>query len=374
MHANFDTKSLTRMQHVAVEAAVSNRHPFGDQPSRTNDQANHFILLIQGAPRTGKSTVSLCIAYHCYHFSENLLISSGVNKALDHLAEMVLTVLPKSTQTWTVPGSIVGVYRLELGYDESWGQITRNAHAYGHEFIGDYEQHGTSFNIWAEFSTQISDSQFAHVEEYVKRRIATGRPLSLGDHILVRLRKAKGQRTQAQWTHDLYPPQISLEEYNLLWTFLSCRVLAARHDAFFLDILGEVAPQRKVRYGDLTDKQKAIANETAKAWRNLQSFYVKHARIIFCAAQTAGCRVMKSFRAHRVLIEEAAQLDEPSCLNTFVRSYKTLRKVIWSGDALRLSPTILSERLNEAAAYRRTSQMKRLMDTGVDFITLEVQF
>lgn len=83
---------------------------------------------------------------------------------------------------------------------------------------------------------------------------------------------------------------------------------------------------------------------------------------------------MKSFRAQPVIIEEAGQLDEPNSLNAFVRSYTSLRKVIWSGDPDQLPPTLLSYGLNEAALYRNTSQMERLTKTGVEVIPLDIQF
>lgn len=323
MHSSFQNK-LTNQQKRALQAAVTNNEA-------KRQKANHYAVLLKGPPGTGKSTVSQCIAYHCYMFGEALLVACGTNRALDSVANKILEILPKSGSQWTVPNSVKNVYRLETDFDESYEQVSRNGQAYSHTFSGDYEPRSYQIDLSQYRDAPIDDNNFRYLEEYVKRRATTNRPLSLGDHILQRLRKARAQRLRAQWTFDEYPPEESKREYDLLNDFIGLRHAAARQNVFYVEIIGETAPQRRARFEELDDTQKFITKETAKAWRNLQTFYIKHARIILITAQTAGRRIMKGFRASRVIIEEAGQLDEPNSLNAFVRSYSTLRKVIWSG-------------------------------------------
>lgn len=374
IHPMFKNKPLTQRQRQALDAALTNTHPVTSQTNRRGDRANHFALLIQGPPGTGKSTVSKCIAYHCYGRGERLLITCGTNQALNHLAGQVLELVPTSSQQWTVKGSAIGVYCMDTEFDEDFHQIERNAQAYQHEFKGDYEAHNVSWDIGPEIGVHIDDATFSQVEQYVKRRIHTNRPLSLGDHILVRLKKARNERFKQNWTQDLYQQQESQVKYGLLWKFIGLRNLAKKHDISFVDILGESQPQRQIRLEELTQIQRDITRETTKAWRNLQAFYIKHAKIVFVTAQTAGRRILKSFRAQRVIIEEAGQLDEANSVNAFIRSFSTLRKVIWTGDPAQLPPSVLGYNRNEAAKYRATSQMERLIQTGLDFIQLDVQF
>lgn len=315
---------LTAKQKEALEAAISNN-------TVNSNQLNHYVVFVKGPPATGKSTVSQCIACHCYNFGEKLLIACGTNRALTHLANKILEVLPKSNKSWLVENSVPGVYRLETDFDESFQQIDRNAHAYQHECQGENEPRVHNPEVRNLRGTAISEAEFQYVEQYVKRRVLTGRPLSLGDHILERLRKARAQPAQSVWTFEDYSEEESKKEFDLLWDFIALRQAAARHQVFFVELVGESEPQRQARFEDLDNVQKNIVNETGKAWRNLQSFYIKNAKVVLVTAQTAGRRILKSYRADRVIIEEAGQLDEPNSLNAFVRSYSTLKKVIWTG-------------------------------------------
>ena len=377
LHPSFNDKQLTAKQREALQAAVTNTHPSDAKSNRKADKGNHFFLLVRGPPGTGKSTVSQCIAYHCYSVGETLLITCGANRPLDHLVDKVLGVLPRLSKQWTVPNSVLGVFRLVVDYEESHNQIDRNSQAYQHTFRGEYESTERTRTLQEAIGVAMTDQEFHNVEEYVKRRITTGRPVSLGDHILARLKKARAQRQKDQWVHDLpelYGREESEVEYQLLWDFLGWRNLAVKHNVYYVEIIGETTPQRRARFEELNEVQKAIVRETSKVWRNLQSFYLKHAKIVFCTAQTAGRRILKLFRAQRVIVEEAGQLDEPNTLNSFVRSYSTLRKVILSGDEFQLPPTVISHNLNEAALYRKVSLLERLVNSGVEVIELNVQF
>lgn len=221
-----------------------------------------------------------CIAYYCYTVNEKLLIACGTNRALSNLATKVLDLLPKPEKKWNVPDSAKGVYRLETELDESFDQIDRNAKAYQHTFPGDYEAQSQASMFENLQDQPISDTDFRYVEEYVKRRIHTGRPLSLGDHIIERLRKARAEYSKPMWTHDEYTLEESRREYELLWQFLALRQAAVRHRVFYVELIGETTPQRQARAEELDNTQKAIVRDTSKAWRNLQSFYIKHARMV----------------------------------------------------------------------------------------------
>jgi hypothetical protein len=111
-----------------------------------------------------------------------------------------------------------------------------------------------------------------------------------------------------------------------------------------------------------------------KLWGKLQEFYLKQARVVFCTADTAGRHILRGFRPHVVLIEEASQIAETLCLVPIMSNYSSLYRVILSGDTAQLPPTVLSRNKNECFQAEQLSLFERLILSGHPDTRLQVQY
>lgn len=214
----------------------------------------------------------------------------------------------------------------------------------------------------------VSDEEYRTIEKWVGFRTTSGLRLSLGDQIRTRLLKAR--REGSSWVHDWAH---SDDEYILLWYFLTQRIQLSRLGRAYVDIVGTTDATR-MEIDDAMDQQaRSLENASLAAWRSLQHFYLRHARIVLVTASTAGRKVLRGFQAQRVIIDEAAQLTEADSVNAIVRNYRNLWKVILIGDRKQLPPTVPSMKANEFCEEQKRSLMGRMEDTGVPVVLLNVQ-
>jgi hypothetical protein len=64
--------------------------------------------------------------------------------------------------------------------------------------------------------------------------------------------------------------------------------------------------------------------------------------VVLCTASAAGRKSLRTFQPEIVLVEEASQITEQTCLISIMRNYSNFIKVILSGDKRQLPPTVLS--------------------------------
>lgn len=93
-----------------------------------------------------------------------------------------------------------------------------------------------------------------------------------------------------------------------------------------------------------------MQNSVAETWERLQEFYSSKATVVFSTASTCARKSLKSFALSYVLMEEASQMSESTCIIPIMSSYRSVDRIIMSGDtnpspSLPWSCYLLSERI-----------------------------
>ena len=118
--------------------------------------------------------------------------------------------------------------------------------------------------------------------------------------------------------------------------------------------------QEKVK--ELYEKAKTEENKAIEK-------IIKRAQVVCTTNSTAGSEILESYEFDRVIIDEATQAVEPSCLIPLVKG----KKLVMAGDHKQLPPTVLSQEAQEKLSY---TLFERLIDLYGENIyeTLRIQY
>ncbi|KAI9038592.1 uncharacterized protein KD926_010637 [Aspergillus affinis] len=285
---------------------------------------NNYVSLVTGPPGTGKTMVSVQIALYHRKRDNRILIVCGSNHGLDVITRRLLEELGK------VKLSSDGA----AGIDRAYYNILRSS-----------------------------------IEA------ASGFDVSLGRHILRGLDLAIGLKSQ--WPQTTVDQRI---EMFLLWQLITYQHCLAKRGVLFSESTDIPSLNLQVRrpglllQEDPEDVMKRLNSEYNRAWFDLQEFYVKNSRIILCTSSTAGRKALRGFAPEIILLEEATQITESVAVNSFIRYYRSAKKVILSGDVAQLPPTVTSFGKNEAYEAERLSLFERFLKTGVRHVRLRTQY
>lgn len=164
-------------------------------------------------------------------------------------------------------------------------------------------------------------------------------------------------------------------EFQLIWTFLNIqRELEGENRLFAepLDLLEGVSSPELPQEQQETEHE-SLAKSLKRAWIELQSFYISQARIIFCTASSAGRKSLWNYKPVCIVMEEASQMTETTCLNAMAKYYPSTQKIILSGDPNQLPPTVTSLARNECYESEKLSLLERLWRSGLRATQLQVQ-
>ncbi|KAE8138859.1 P-loop containing nucleoside triphosphate hydrolase protein [Aspergillus pseudotamarii] len=328
-------------QYQAVESALSVGETFRE-----------LVTLVTGPPGTGKTSVSARIALYHYETKKPLLIVCGSNQGLDVISKRILKSLGLSNEL----SGPVGIFRLDTEYQEE----AESQFAPGIQAGSDTEFVSKIRSDLGQLG--ISDEEFNLLRSSVESSTSKENKLSLGHHIIQRLDYAKWLGSRWLESED--------EEVILLWTFLTYQEALARRGFLFLEDVSEGAADYRravVNAADTLvgeDSAEMLANLITRrkaAWRELQRFYLKRARIVLCTASTAGRK-------------EASQLTEATAVNGIARYLGSVKKIVLSGDIRQLGPTVTSIYANEFYDFEKLSLFERLLSQDVPDVKLLRQY
>jgi hypothetical protein len=334
------------------------------------------VTIIQGPPGTGKTVISAGVINVCLRTGIPVLAIAGSNYALRNLADRVQKIVIAGT------GNMSGIYQLKTEYLESFSQqLVRDD-------IPDENEDPAAPQLLPPLASfrqdvaELLEAQDVDAESYqkvlrwVRRQLDTYEELSLGRRILVRIDlaiRAGGVSTNSTQEE---------EEFQLLWKFVKYHRMMEKYGIAFIESAGDdsaltakAAEEEEDESEELKDDLvEMIRSSFNSTWRQVQKFYLYHARAILCTASTAGRPALRAYPAQFIIVEEAAQVGESDTLNGIIRFYPTLRKLIFCGDHKQLPCTVISQGTNEYALQESMSLMERLIRTTFPYFFLNMQY
>ncbi|GAB6065216.1 IGHMBP2 family helicase [Aquifex pyrophilus] len=105
----------------------------------------------------------------------------------------------------------------------------------------------------------------------------------------------------------------------------------------------------------LQEKVKELYEKAKKEEEKAVNKILKRSEVVCTTNSTAGSEILEGYTFDVVVIDEATQATEPSCLIPLVKG----KKLIMAGDHKQLPPTVLSEEAKEGLSY---TLFERLID------------
>lgn len=323
-----------------------------------------FLSLVTGPPGTGKTTVAVAIALCYLAQNKKVLIVTASNRALDVIrVRLVRGMRQKNVSHHTL-------YRLETEYMETSEQqqapsVPSSLDETNEEFQA---------NLRHLRNAGMETSEFELLRSGIMNRLGQENEWSLGRHILGRLEELHRLKSG-------FPSQTARgrEELELLLTYMTYRHLLVRAHQYFADNV-ELPESMEVTLdpaysssAQLSDHRKLV-RDCNRAWVELQVFYLREAGVVMCTASTAGRPGLRRFRPDILIIDEASQISEATCLNPMIRFYSSLKKIVLCGDTAQLPPTVTGLARNEFLESEKLSLFERLIKTGVPDTMLKTQY
>ena len=290
------------------------------------------VSIIEGPPGTGKTKVISMTAINCLVDNSKFLVVAETRHAVHVAADSIFAAM----ETAGLQGRRV-FFIEHIGVEGVDYEIEE---AYTGE--GELADSGGLQPTAEEPQVQMSDIARARIRQELNRRVGT-RTISLTTYI-------EGRLSQFKET----PEGIPHEERDLL-----------RNVQFLQNILVDVTAEAELLV--------AAHAHHAKAFSNLQEFYIQHhAEGIIVTATTAMARLLRKFRPAILLMDETSQLTEAAAVAVIARFFDRLDKVNLLGDTKQTGPFD-----NSKAEFDLTTKqdlMTRLMATGVPKTTLLIQY
>lgn len=351
MNLTLTRKKTETFAHDFLKSLAESRN---EQQKRAIGMALSFaaetiLTLVEGPPGTGKTAVSSSIIKYCYENHLPVLVTCGTDRGLEIILQRFSAQYKPVTSN---SENLDGVYR--LGKD-----LLESAEIPEEKALSEDEKERRLKEQFPILPPEkaISEALITELEGSIK---ALGEDLeyhSLSRYIVLNVRKLHhmpAEDTEAQ----LFLELIRWQHYLVANT---CRVEP---------ILVDGDPPNDIRFSHL---HRELHKQFIKAWENLQDSYLSRARVVFCTAGTASRKVLRRFHPAYVLVEEASEIPESTCLVPLMSSYQNLRKVILTGD-LNLFPRPKSRSHNECFWSERLSLFGRMILSGHPSIKLSTQY
>ena len=263
------------------------------------------VFIIHGPPGTGKTTTLVELIKRCVERGEKVLATADSNVAVDNLVERLVNEGLHVIRVGNPVRVLKTIQKHTLDYLISLEPEFDKAKRYYEEIDNLKKEQERYIKPIPRYRRGLSD------EEIIKRA-STGTP--------VRGLNPKVLRSMARW----------------------------------------LKIQEKIK--ELYEKAK---EEEGKAVEKI----IKRAQVICTTNSTAGSEILEGYEFDRVIIDEATQSVEPSCLIPLVKG----KKLVMAGDHKQLPPTVLSQEAQRALSY---TLFERLIDLYGEKIyeTLRIQY
>ena len=263
------------------------------------------VFLIHGPPGTGKTTTLVELIKRCVEKGEKILATADSNVAVDNLVERLADKGVHVIRVGNPVRVLKNIQKHTLDYLISLEPEFHKAQKYYEEIDKLKKEQERYIKPIPRYRRGLSD-------EEILKRASTGTP--------VRGLSPKILRSMARWLQF----------------------------------------QEKIK--KLYEKAKEEENKAVEK-------IINRAQVVCTTNSTAGSEILEGFSFDRIIIDEATQAVEPSCLIPLVKG----RKLVMAGDHKQLLPTVLSQEAQEELSY---TLFERLIDLYGDSIyeTLRIQY
>jgi superfamily I DNA and/or RNA helicase len=335
-------QSRTEPASVIVEEEILNSRLNAKQALalKTSLLDKGGMTLVSGPPGTGKTKVITSVILCTARMGLKVLVCAGSNTAIDIIANRVHTAFSAAGL------SDSEVYRVKGKVSELFpGERPDNQEKSGTTAVAPISE--------ADDVSRINTALYRDLKATLKRIEMENTPtFSLSKRILTTLAAYDGGQLDN-------PTSKYHERERTLISELSNAI----HAPPTLSYPGQEEEMRR--------KKNRIQDD---AWAAVQAFYIEHANVVFSTCANTSSPILRSFRPHICIIDEAGQISEPECLLPLVTFLGTIKGATMVGDVKQLLPTAMSLGRNEFSSQFQMSLFERLIRGGMQSTELNVQY
>ncbi|KAL9120339.1 MAG: hypothetical protein Q9187_003103 [Circinaria calcarea] len=334
------------------------------------DNPRAKMTICRGPPGTGKTLIAIQIIIFCLTRKYPVELVATNNAGVDIVCNGVMEELTRRQ----MPNH--DIFRVRAGDLESIAGY--------HLADEDVDQADDDGDVLDNFDVapvqdlyDISDQMISNFENYLKETLKfESDPLSFSAHMIDRLEALRSGRQ--------VDPPLSGSEKALMASLIDAQLSITRleediSNTYPEDLRQMIRQLMEVGVGEsaqdaLMRYQYKLKRQFDKALLHLQRFYAQNSRVIFVTGATSAARFLRQCWRHTLIVDEAAQIKEYELVACVARLLPRLKKVILLGDPRQLPPLVIDEEHNEFSKTVGMSGMTRLMDTGIEYVALRVQY
>ena len=376
-----ENRSLWRVSRGSIPSPLAPEQlaAIGFNPQQRNafeialaigDSPRAKLTMCRGPPGTGKTFVLVQLILFCISRNLSVQLVSSTNAAVDVPYHALIKAMKEKNM------STRGIFRIR----------TCDLHSIsGHHIAGeddnddsDNDGEGDGFNMNPVTDLfELGNEMITNFESFLNETVKLENdPYSISTRVHNRMKAINQQRPAV--------PNWEPGERER-----ACRIVMAQQQ--LMNVEHDI---ENTRYRDRHEKverlvqflpgetwQDALARylhrlrrQFDKAVFQLKRFYANGSRVLFVTTASSAAKFLKQCRRDVLLVDEVSQVKEYEFVACVARMLPHLQKVVMLGDPRQRSPFVADEEHNEFARTTAMSPMTRLIDSGVEYVTLRVQY